>query len=85
VDHLPQLTERLAKQSDNIRSRLEEAKRASVEDMRQLQRLQMLRDDNALKEGDWNTKLEGLREKLPSHFTDQDIKERINKVSVELS
>ncbi len=81
VEHLPNLSDRLAKQSPDIRSRLEEAKRVNVEEMRQLQRLQMLREDHALKDGDWNNKLEGLRDKLPRTFNDKDIQDRIKKVS----
>lgn len=79
VENNPHLSDRLAKHSDDIRSRLEEAKRMNIEQMRQLQRLQELRNDHVLKEGDWNTKLEGLREKLPPKFTDQDIQDRIRE------
>ena len=80
IEDNPLLGERLARGSDDIRSRLEEAKRMNVEQMRQLQRLQMLREDNTLKDGDWNTKLEALREKLPPKFTDEDIQARIREV-----
>ena len=80
MEENPHLSERLAKHSDDIRTRLEEAKRMNIEQMRQMQRLQMLRDDHALKEGDWATKLEALREKLPAKFTDEDIQARIQEV-----
>lgn len=85
IEENPLLGERLARGSDDIRSRLEEAKRMNVEQMRQLQRLQMLREDHALKDGDWNTKLEALREKLPPKFTDEDIQARIREVSVKVN
>ena len=39
-----------------------------------------MRNDNLLKEGDWMTKKEALREKLPSDFNNQDIQARLREV-----
>ena len=44
-------------------------------------RLQSMRDNNLMKDGDWMTKKEAMREKLPSHFTNQDIQARLKEVS----
>ncbi len=81
VEDNPLISERMAHDSDNVRSRLEEAKRGSIEQVRQLQRLQMLRDDKALKDGDWANRLEAIREKMPPNFSREDIAKRIQEVS----
>lgn len=44
-------------------------------------RVQTLRDNNLMKEGDWMTKKEALRENLPAHFTDEDIRVKLQDVS----
>ncbi len=83
VEDNPIISNRMAHDSDNVRSRLEEAKRGSIEQVRQLQRLQMLRDDKALKDGDWANRLEAMREKMPPNFSREDIAKRIQEVSKE--
>ena len=39
-----------------------------------------MRNNNLLKDGDWMTKKEALRENLPAHFNDQDISAKLHEV-----
>ena len=39
-----------------------------------------MRDDRLMKDGDWMTKREALRENLPPRFTDEDLHARLEKV-----
>ena len=43
-------------------------------------RLQGLREENLLKDGDWMAKREAIREKLPPRFTNEDIQARLKEV-----
>ncbi len=76
----PRIGERLAHGSDDVRSRVEEAKRANVEKMRQLQKIQMMNQDAAFKDGDWAKRLEAVRDKLPPNFNMQDVANRVKEV-----
>ena len=44
-------------------------------------RLQHMRDNNLMKDGDWMTKKEAIRDNLPADFTDEDIRKRLHEVS----
>ena len=52
-----------------------------IEEVRQLQRLQTMRDNNLMPDGDWMTRREAMREHLPPHFTNEDIQNRLKEVS----
>ena len=39
-----------------------------------------MKDDKLMKDGDWMTKREALRENLPSRFTNEDLQARLEKV-----
>ena len=39
-----------------------------------------MRDNQLMKDGDWMTKREAMREKLPPHFTNEDLQSRLEKV-----
>ena len=41
-----------------------------------------MRNDNLLKEGDWMTRKEAMREKLPADFSNQDIQAKLKEVSL---
>ena len=45
-------------------------------------RLQAMRDAELMKDGDWMTRREAMRETLPPHFTNQDLHARLEKVSL---
>ena len=45
-------------------------------------RLQAMRDDNLMRDGDWMSKREAVRENLPPRFTDEDLQARLEKVCV---
>lgn len=45
-------------------------------------RLQAMRDAELMKDGDWMTRREAMRENLPPHFTNQDLHARLEKVSL---
>ena len=80
----PMIGERLAHNSEDVRSRLEEAKRANIERMRQLQRVQTMISDNGinLNNNDWAKRMEAFKDNLPPNFTKEDIVKRIHEVCV---
>ena len=41
-----------------------------------------MRDAELMKDGDWMTRREAMRENLPPHFTNQDLHARLEKVSL---
>ena len=43
-------------------------------------RLQAMRNDNLLKDGDWMTRKEAQRENLPPNFSNQDIQAKLKEV-----
>lgn len=47
-------------------------------------RLQAMRNDNLLKDGDWMKKKEALRENLPPNFSNEDIQAKMKEVKNDL-
>ena len=45
-------------------------------------RLQAMKDDKLMKDGDWMSMREAMRENLPPRFTNEDLQARLEKVSV---
>ena len=44
-----------------------------------------MRDAELMKDGDWMTKREAMRENLPPHFTNEDLHARLEKVAQQTS
>ncbi|CAI8042527.1 Nucleobindin-1 [Geodia barretti] len=76
----PRVSERMARSSDGVRNRLEEARRMNIDELRELQRLQQsLQEQNRRfsPDSEWVAKNQALRDALPEHYDADDIRKRM--------
>jgi hypothetical protein len=78
----PRVSERMARTSEGVRNRLEEARRMNVDELKELQRLQQsLQEQNRRfsPDSEWVAKNQALRDDLPEHYDADDIRKRMSE------
>jgi hypothetical protein len=78
----PRVSEKMARDSEAIRSRLEEARRMNMDEMRELQRLQRTHEQdrrNLSPESEWVARQQAMRERLPPDYDQDDIQKRMDE------